>query len=183
MTPVQTAKLVAVLVAAFPNQQISTGTTEVYERMLADLEVGAATAAVQRLIGVARFLPSVAEIRESALTVVGGERRLGGDAWGDVLEAVGRFGSYRDPQFADPVTERCVRQLGWREICLSENQVADRARFVQLYDGLAQTHRRDELTRALPAVARHRELREATGPAGLSGSIGRALAQLGKGPA
>jgi hypothetical protein len=163
MTPVQTAKLVAVLIAAFPNQQVSTGTVEVYERMLADLEVNAATAAVQRLIGLAKFLPTVADIREAALALTSGERRPGGDAWGDVLRAIGTHGYMRTPgkdfRFDDPVTARCVSQLGWRELCDSTNAQADRARFIELYDELAKTTRRDELTRALPAVARQRELR------------------------
>lgn len=182
MKPIEAKRLVTCLLAMFPSAKVQAatpdygGTAGVYEQMLADLEYAPAMAAIQRIAAVHRFptiLPSIADIREATLTMTHGERRPGGDAWGDVLAEVHRVGSYRTPQFADPVTARCVQQLGWQEICLSENQVADRARFVELYDQLAQTVRRDDLTRDLPAVARHRELRsgEAKPMAALIGDV------------
>jgi hypothetical protein len=185
MKLVEAKKLVTCLMAMFPSAKVQQptgdygGTLGAYEQMLADLEYAPAMAAIQRIAAVHRFptiLPSIADIREATLTITHGERRPGGDAWGDVLAAVSRFGSYRSPTFDDPVVARCVQQLGWQEICLSENQVADRARFVELYDQLAQTVRRDELTRDLPAVAHQRELRGQARPvAALIGDV------LGKG--
>lgn len=180
MTPAQTAKLVAVLMAAYPNAKISDEASTVYERMLADLDYATANAAVERLLATSKWIPTVAEIRETALTLGSGETRPGGDAWGDVLAAVGRYGCYRSPAFEDPLVAKCVDALGWREICLSENQVADRARFIQLYDQLAATDRRLQLSEPLPAMrllreaqAKHR-LPERTGPK----SIGAALVDL-----
>lgn len=157
MTKTEVAKLVAVLLAAFPNAKASAQTSTVYETLLADLDADAAAAAVQRLIGTSRWMPTVAEIREAALAVEGGERRAGGDAWGDVLAEVHRTGRYRRPRFNDPLVTRAVTAFGWENICDSENQVADRARFVELYDQLAQTGRRERLTAQLPAVKAYRD--------------------------
>jgi len=162
MTEGQVAKLVAVLIAAFPSAKISTETSAVYERMLGDLDYPAANAAIERLLATSKWLPTVAEIREAALTLYAGEIGAGGEAWGEVVAAIGRYGRNRTPgvdfQFADPVTAECVASLKWRELCDSDNQVADRARFVELYDQLAARHRRSLLSESLPAMQRFRAL-------------------------
>ncbi len=165
MTKLEVAKLVGVLIASFPNSKVSPETSLVYERMLADLDYPAANAAVERLLATARFMPTIAEIRESALTLERGEVRAGGEAWGEVLKAIGRYGYVRQPgvdfEFSDATTVECVRALNWRELCESENPQADRARFIELYDKLAATQRRKDLSGHLPAQQRLRALREA----------------------
>lgn len=180
MTEVEAQKLVTVLVTAWPtsfarldaNQR--TDTMRLYREMIADLDYAAANAAVKRLIASSRFLPTVAEIRESAIQADCGPQRAGGEAWGDVLAAVHRFGVYRSPAFADPLVARAVSALGWEEICNSENQAADRARFVELYEKLTVTERREL---AMPAdVRRLPEPR-----AGRAISFGDALKALGNG--
>jgi hypothetical protein len=147
MKPVEAQKLVAVLLAAFPSQvQRMTAAdgqamAQIYARGLADLERDRAAAAVERLIRTARFIPTVAEIRAAAIETTHGRRRAGGDAWGEVVRKIGRYGYLRTPcvdfQFDDSLVAEAVKGLGWRSLCESENPVADRARFVELYDQLA----------------------------------------------
>lgn len=151
MKPSEVTELVAILVAAFPRPPIGEKTIEVYERMLADLDRELAHRAVARLIATAKFLPTIAEIRAAATELTLGPRRLGGEAWGDVGAAIREFGRYQAPEFDDPLTAECVRQLGWLTLCDSTNDVADRARFVELYDGLALRQRADAV--AGPALA------------------------------
>ena len=162
MTQVEVAKLVAVLIAAFPSTKASGDTSKIYERMLRDLDCEQAGAAVQRLLASAKFMPTIAEIREAVLVSERGPKRAGGDAWGDVLAAVHRFGSYRTPTFTDPTVAHAVAALGWSEICLSENQAADRARFIELYDKLQATERAELQVpadvRRLPHVREQRAL-------------------------
>lgn len=164
MTKVEVAKLVQVLLASFPNAQTNVGTSMAYERMLADLDHAEAQAAVERLIATSKWLPTVAEIRETAHTISIGEQRPGGDAWGSVLSAIKAQGSYRKPGidfvFKDPITARCVAALNWEELCLSENQAADRARFIELYDKLAIQDRHRSLSESLPAMQRYRAIEE-----------------------
>lgn len=143
MTRLEVAKLVGVLMAAFPSGQSTDRTSQIYEEMLVDLDFSSANAVVRRLIATCKFMPSIAEIREAALEVTSGQVRPGGDAWGDVLAAVRRFGYYRRPVFDDPVVARVVQSLGWEEICASENQAADRARFIETYDKLTKAQRRE----------------------------------------
>lgn len=162
MTRLEAAKLVGVLLAAFPSPQNTTKTSEIYERMLSDLDYAVANAAVERLLATRERMPSIAEIRKACLDLSIGETRAGGEAWGDVVKAIGRYGVYRQPgkefHFQDPVAARCVAALGWGNLCNSESQIADRARFIELYDKLAVTARREANVSELPAAKRLHEL-------------------------
>lgn len=164
MTNAESAKLVAVLLASYPGAKTTPRTSEVYERMLADLDYPTANAAVERLLATSRFMPSIAEIREACMDLMHGDRKAGGEAWGECISAIGRFGIYRTPGkdfvFKDPLVARCVAALGWENLCNSESQAADRARFIELYDKLAVTARRDENVNALPAAQRLKALKE-----------------------
>lgn len=166
MTKPEVAKLVAVMMAAFPSAKVTADTSMVYERMLGDLDYPAANAAVEKLLATSRWMPTVSEIREAVLSLTEGEPKPGGEAWGEVIAAVGRYGSRRYdvgtflPPFTDPVTAQAVRALGWVALCDSENQIADRARFIELYDKLAINHRRRQLSDGLPAMLRFRALEE-----------------------
>lgn len=153
MTDVDAAKIVAMLVTAFPSQMAKLSneqqadTRTLYRRMLLDLDAKAAEAAVVRLISTSRFWPSVAEIRDAAQTTTVGHKRTGAEGWGDVKRTIGREGVYRRPRidfsFADQVVDAVVHSLGWVELCNSENEIADRARFIQAYDAMASTARQD----------------------------------------
>lgn len=162
MTEIQAKKLVAVLVAAFPNSKLTDDTVGIYVRMLADLDYPAANAAVEKLLATSKWPPTVAEIREAAVSLHVGEVKSGGEAWGAVLRAIGRYGRNRTPgvdfELGDPVALETVRAMSWRELCDSENQVADRARFIELYDTLAGQSRRKQLSEGLPAMQRFRAL-------------------------
>ena len=151
----EAAKLVAMLSAAYRDAPISEATAEVYEAMLADLDFAAGQQAVQRLICSSKWLPTVAEIRAAAADVRHGPVRAGGEAWGDVVEAIRRVGSYRPaPTFADPMVNDCVKFMGWRDLCLGTNEAADRAKFVSLYDSLAGRERAGIVAGALPEAPR-----------------------------
>ena len=165
MTKAEAAKLVAVLIAAYPSAKLGPDTAGIYERMLADLDYPSANAAVERLLATSKWPPTVAEIREASLALHAGEIKPGGEAWGLVLRAIGRYGRNRTPgvefDLGDPVALDVVRALNWRELCDSDNPSADRARFIELYDQLAATARRRQLSEALPAMQRFRALQQA----------------------
>lgn len=164
MTESQAAKLVAVLIAAYqqPQAKLDQKSAAIYERMLMDLDYMAASAAVERLLATSKWPPSIAEIREATASLQLGEVAPGGEAWGKVLRAIGKYGRNRVPtaEFfgGDEVALDAVRALSWRELCDSENQAADRARFIELYDKLAEQTRRKQLSAALPAMQRFREI-------------------------
>lgn len=180
MTEIEAHKVFAVLCALFPSAKVEPwerrsedgsmkpvpggGTRGAYARMLADLEYAPACAAVERVAATHRFptvLPAVAEIREAYADLTRGTERAGGDAWGDIVKLYSRFSAHRFPtenDVADPVAWKCLQAMGWKNLCSSENQTADRSQFIALYDKLAKSTRRDEITRTLPAATRLREI-------------------------
>lgn len=186
MTEIEAQKLVTVLSAAFASQltrlspdQMAT-TQGVYRRMLADLNYPEANAAIERLIATAKFLPTIAEIREAAMTVDRGEVRSGAEAWGDALKLIKASRGGRRLDVTDELVYRVVGSLGRAEMGQSENLIADRARFIDAYEQLAATSRRENIAGHLPAATRLRELRGNASPVGnLIGGVIERLASGG----
>jgi len=161
MKPQESAELVTMLAVMFDRPPMPEAKVRMYERLLLDLDFETAKAGINHLMATSKFLPSIAEIREEAVTTKVGPVRLGMEAWGDVVEAIRKHGVYPSLmpgapklEFADPIVAECVRVMGWRELCLSENDMADRSRFCDLYNGLAGRQRVNEVTgRQLPEKA------------------------------
>lgn len=153
MTEIEAQKIVTMLVTAYPttlaklDSEQRSDTRRVYREMIIDIEPQVAAQAVRGLLATSKFLPSIAELREACMIIKYGRRRPGGDAWGDVIKALKRYGYTRTPgrdfQFEDPLVARAVSAFGWSELCGSDNAVADRARFIELYDQLTGNNRSD----------------------------------------
>jgi hypothetical protein len=149
----EAAELVMMLFGAYPNAKTSASTSAIYETMLSDLDESTARAAVARLIATSKWMPTVAEIREAATEQSIGPARSGADAWLDVVSEIRRVGVYSAPSFDDALTADIVRRWGWRALCDSTNDVADRSRFIETYDGLARQARSREVSgMTLPAA-------------------------------
>lgn len=155
------AKIVAMLITAWPDswrfldEKQQAYQRQLYREFLADLDYAVADAAVRRLIGSNKKMPAVAEIRAVCMDLTQGRADRGGEAWGKILKLIGRYGMNRTPMLRpppnatvaidreatffvdDPVLFRVIDAMGWRELCLSENQAADRARVIELYEQLA----------------------------------------------
>jgi len=135
------AKLVGVMAAAFPNAKVSDPTVEAYISMLKDLPLDVLTAAVEQCILESEFFPTVAKLREKVAVLTTPQRPTPTEAFGELQGAIARTGFYRSPSFDDPIIARCVEALGWQHLCTSENLVADRARFIQMYEQLVERER------------------------------------------
>ena len=148
------AQIVGVISAAYPNFNPSPQTVDVYYQTLKDLPEDELKAAALHCVSEAgrKFAPSVGELRGavSELRDMATNLPSSFQAWQEVLRQFNLTGSYGTPEFSHPLITRAVNSLGWRELCLSENQVADRARFIQCYEQLQERARRDDLL--LPEV-------------------------------
>lgn len=164
----ESAELVGYALVAFPSQGGKLNDAQqvtlarVWHDTLGDLTLEQCMAGIRLLIQTRQFMPTVSEIRSAVLDLERGPVTAGGDAWGDVLAAMKSKGAHRTPgidfTFPDVTTARCVQRLGWRDLCLSENTVADRARFIELYDKLATETRREKQAPVLAAAREQREL-------------------------
>lgn len=139
-TPNDIQQIINMLMAAFPNFKPNEMTPEVYWQTLQDIPTSELKAAVLHCVTESgrAFAPSVGEIRGAVSVIRQASANVPGPyaAWREVCRAIVEIGSYGSPVFSSPLIERTVENIGWRNLCLSENQVADRARFVQAYEQL-----------------------------------------------
>lgn len=113
--------------------------------LLHDLDYMVAQAAVQKYMITQKFPPTIADIREIATKVSVGEKPLWSDGWEQVLKNISKYGmcTYDPDRLTecmnsfDPLTRQAVQRLGWKELCMSENIMADRANFRMIYEQIA----------------------------------------------
>lgn len=118
--------------------------------LLQDLDYMVAQAAIQKYMLTNKFAPTIADIRELATSVQVGEKPLWSDGWEEVLRAIRKYGSYRESEALESMTETtraAVQRLGFRNICMSENIMADRANFRMIYEQIAD---REYNTKQIP---------------------------------
>lgn len=121
-----------------PNEQAM----ELWYRQLQDIPFPVAEAILAKWVATNKWSPSIADIRDGVAEIQnGGPAPDWGEAWDQAMNAIRRFGSYdEDGALASlpPLTRETVRRLGYKSLCWSENQVADRANFRQVYEILSK---------------------------------------------
>lgn len=144
-------------------------TLHLYYQLLSDLPIAQVKAAVLRHVSSSKWFPTVAELRESATALSAAPLPSAIEAWGEVTAAMAGIEGYcfadhvNVPQFANPITARLVAAMGWRQLCLSENGIADRARFIESYEQLvARNEREQRLPAQLQAGSRATDTKRLT---------------------
>jgi len=131
---------------------------------LSDLPYDAANLALMKHVQVCKFAPSIAEIREAASKLMYGEPPDWGEGWRSAMDAIRRFGYYAEREALasmDELTRETVMRLGYGELCMSENQMQDRANFRMIYERLALRAREDAtLPPAIKAMAEYMRLKQ-----------------------
>lgn len=123
--------------------------TNSWHMMVGHLDIETLAAAFRVAAGKSEFFPTPALVLECAVSLTTTPQRTGDDAWGDVQRAIKAHGFYHPPgnvavlavgsyewHFDDPLVERVVAGLGWRYLCHSEDEMADRAHFRKDYETL-----------------------------------------------
>lgn len=147
---IELTKLLGFLAAAYPNSQMTDESLKVYRAMLTDIPIGVIEVAVQQSIVNSEFLPTVATLRATCHRLTVPDELTGFEAWEVVRAAIGAIGAYQRPQFENRLIERAVNCIGWVQLCRSENEVADRAHFVKVFEQLKERQREDGML--LPAA-------------------------------
>ena len=150
-------KMLTVLVLAFPNAKIEKGTIDVYARDLADLPEEVLDLACQECRVTLRFFPTISEIREAAAKLQSGVDSLppAGEAWREFQVMAGHH-SEMPHDITNPVLAQTLKGMGWRYLTTSDNVVADRARFIELYNEYAKRRLRQFVETPSLADARYR---------------------------
>lgn len=131
--------VMSALKAAYPNANIvpDKRSTELWWAMLMDLDYAVCLNAVKQLISTNKFCPTIAEIRECYARTASPELPDWGNGWGEVQRAIHNYGYCREEEALESMSEqtrRCVKRMGWQNICMSENPSADRANFRMIYE-------------------------------------------------
>lgn len=139
MTKNEVKHLLQWATANFPSMQEKDmrPTAALWEKMLGDLPYDVAESAMVKVLATTKFFPTVAEIREAAIAVAQPKGLTAAEAWGEVVQAISRFGQYRPDEAVaslSPSTARVVRLMGFRDLCISENNGVDRAHFLRMYE-------------------------------------------------
>lgn len=119
-----------------------------WEMMLSDVDFDIAKIAIQKHMSESVYPPTVADIRAKIADITVFREKTGIEAWGDVKTAIRRFGSYNEKKAMDSlsgVTRKVVEAIGFKTLCLSEEEMADRAHFLKVYDTVAKRERDDAL--------------------------------------
>lgn len=168
----------AMLKLAYPRQELEEGTIDIYEMALCDIDPALLKTAVLQHIAASKWFPTVAELRESALGIVNYAtgQVTAGEAWGELMAMFRRgYSHYRVPDFAEqPLIGKALAAIGgWGYLCASENTVADRARFIEVYNQLLRRQQDDAMM--LPAV---RTYAEQLAAGRINGSVAQLAARL-----
>lgn len=142
MTSEQFKLLARGLKAAYPVQSFLPDkySLRLWYRLLGDVDYSKAQAAAAKHICTSKFPPTIAEFREACASVDDVSPRSWLDGWGTVQKLISKYGYCRPEEAkaalaeADPIAARVVENLGWQNLCMSENTVADRANFRQAYE-------------------------------------------------
>ena len=148
MTPQEINQLLKITTANYPNMQERDlkPTAELWLLMLTDIPFEVAKKAVIKVLSTAKFFPTIAEIREAAVMITQPYIPSAPEAWGQVIKAVKNYGFYRELEALEslpPSVAKTVRQIGWRDICHSEEPDVIRGQFRRAWE--AQTTRDKEL--------------------------------------
>lgn len=125
-----------------PNEQAM----ELWYRQLCDIPYNLAEVALNKWVATNKWSPSIADIRRMSLEVKEGSRPDYGEGWEQVMRAIRQYGVYREEealQSMDEVTRQCVKQMGFKNICMSENITADRANFRMIFENMAERKRNE----------------------------------------
>lgn len=139
------ATLVLAMQAMYGDEFIGTEEAmDVWFALLYDLDYKILSKALQKHMLTNKFKPTVAELREIYAGLICPVISDWSEGWEQVSKAIGHYGMYRTEEAMesfDEVTREAVKRLGFQNICLSENIVADRARFAEIYQAIQQRKR------------------------------------------
>lgn len=154
MTRTEVFKILAAIETMYPrNDGISIKDNAVialWEKMIGHLPYEVAERAVMVHMAKGKFRPVVADILQNAMELTQPEIASlnPAGAWEEVKEAIRKYGFYRENDAMasmSPITAQVVRAMSWRDLCQSENQMADRAHFMKMFEAYKDREQKQAL--------------------------------------
>jgi hypothetical protein len=145
LTEQEIARLICMTTAAFPLKKELTGEQQddlitVWRMVLNDIPYKLAEAALIKVLSTNKFFPAPAEIKEAAYSLMPGPPTAE-EAWEEVREVITSSHLLTEyqyngwiPQWSHELVKKTVREMGFRELCASENIGITMAQFKKHYD-------------------------------------------------
>lgn len=152
MTREEFAKFAMFIKTVYPRENVlpNEAAMEIWFRMLKHIPFETAMTAIEKWTVDNKWPPTIAEIISKADEITTGELPGWQEAWLEVNRAIGKYGYMEEKNALSSMSEltrKCVEYIGWKNICMSENAVAERANFRNCYETVL---RRDKEDRQLP---------------------------------
>jgi hypothetical protein len=193
VTPDEFDAGMGVLLATWPKEATTADTLRVYQMATAHLDGPTWLMAVKQCVMTCTFFPKPAELLAAAVALTTPDKRSGADAWGDVQKAIRQHGYYHPPggasvlavggyewNFDDKIAGEVVAAFGWGYLCMSEDEMADRAHFIKSYEQKRDRAYAD--ARLTPDLLAFRDQHQAAlpAPADRRADMARLLAGVGQ---
>ena len=128
--------------------------------MFVDEEYEVFVTAIKKYVLTSPFKPTVAALREQIMLIKNPYTDFTcEDSWKEVQDAIRYCGYYNELEAMarmSPITQSIVRSLGYKYLCTSEDQMADRAHFIKMFDAHSK---REKDNLMLPSSVKNETLR------------------------
>jgi len=151
LTKKEIGQLIALAVSNFPHMQDKdlSMTARLWEEMFSDMPFALAKTALMKVLALAKFWPTVAEIREAATELITTPAPTALEAWGMVREAIRKD---KPESSLHPAIQRAIKAFnGLDGIGYSEHIEFIQAQFLKAYDPIAKNENQQA---ALPESVR-----------------------------
>ena len=124
-----------------------------YVEMLQDIPADVLDKVCRKAILECKFLPSIAELVQSANNLVGDMTGNGTptweEAWQEIEKEMKDTFVYGKPQFSHPEITQAVESFGWEELCsvLTRDLPIVRAQLRDMYNNICADNRKKEINR------------------------------------
>ena len=149
MNLTETAKLLVLISASYPNFEVNETKVKIWHDLLHDADYRTLQVVVKKIVLENTFPPSIAEVRKAYTETVSPVPMESGKAWLDVKKCIGRYGYHREDEALDSMNDilrECVEVFGWKDLCLSEEpESVLRGQFFRVYEQIAKRHQERSL--------------------------------------
>jgi hypothetical protein len=179
MTDTEASKIVAMLMAGYPNWKPTEDGLRLYAKLLEPFDSETAQKAVMGILYSPReFAPPVGVLVE-AITIQqlrdAGQYLSAEEAWSEVREAIHYVGYYGTPKFNSPALTRAVAALDWRDICSNENIEATRAHLMRIFGAMQERVMQESVTALVKGSEPSKQIANETPIDGLVKNIGKPI--------
>ena len=127
----------------FPNKE----SISLWFERFKDIDYKIAQTALNLWVETEKWPPKISELRDKCIELSGKGIEDWSDGWEQVLKAIRYKGRYREEEALadmDEITRTVVQRMGYQEICNSDNIIADRANFRDIYKTLQERAKKEQ---------------------------------------